>query len=265
VGALGETNMQCKVCGTNTVPAFRMIFRRENREDMVDVPDLRVPDIWTYHECLWCHALQTEAMDQLTWKEMEQFYQYKDSYIKPSKNRADRAVRFVNRARRMFPQPTRRLLCYGAGISPEPEMFRGQNWTVDTCDIGKGYTFSPEEFAEVKTFYDVITSMEVIEHFRRPRETLSEILQHLTPGGIFVASTGLWSRVPEEHKNKDWYYIKWASEGHIFIWTLQALDMVAQENDCYVVVLGNTPKLCVGMQGIGQAPIIIRRYGKEDL
>jgi len=256
---------RCKICGAWTKEVFAKAFRRGNREDMVSVPDLNVPNLWLYYECTWCHALQTTAMDHLTWEEMDQFYQYEDTYIPKSRNRANRAVRFVQRAREMFPQNTGRLLSYGTGISPEPEMFRKLGWTVDTCDFGEGYTFTPQEFTKIDKKYHVITSMEVIEHFRQPRENLSEILKHLKPGGVFVASTGLWSRLPEDRRVPDWFYVNWAIEGHIFIWTLQALDIVAQENDCYVVVLGNTPKLCQGMGGMGQAPIIIRKYAPEDL
>lgn len=256
---------KCKVCGTKVLRVFHKGFRRLDREDMIPVPDLPVPNLWPYYECTWCHALQTDAMDGLTDEQIGEFYTYKDSYIPRSQNRANRAVRFVNRARIMFPQHTGRLLCYGAGISPEPDMFRAQNWQVDTCDFGKQYTYQPKDFPHIEDTYDVITAMEVIEHLTQPKEVLSQILGHLNPGGIFVASTGLWSRVPEDRRNQDWFYVQWASEGHIFMWTLQALDVVAQEHGCYVTVMGNTRKLCMGMGGIGQAPIIIRKYDQEDL
>ena len=257
--------MNCKVCGTEAKHAFFKQFNRNSRDDMKPVPELRVADEWEFVECTWCHALQTTALDSLSWEEMKEFYQYEESYVPKSLNRANRAVRFLSRALKMFPQRGKSLLSYGAGISPEPEMFAKQGWAVDTCDFGDNHTFTPQEFAGVSKKYNVITSMEVIEHFRHPKENLSEILKHLEPGGVFVASTGLWSRLPKDRRTPDWFYVNWASEGHIFIWTLQALDMVAQENDCYVVVLGNNPKLCMGMGGIGQAPIVIRKYNEEDL
>ena len=154
---------KCKICGLVGRHAFFKHFNRNAREDMNPLPDLNVEDEWEFVECPWCHALQTHALDHLSWEEMRQFYQYEESYVPKSKNRANRAVRFLARALKMFPQPeqNKSLLSYGTGISPEPEMFRELGWTVDTCDFGAGYTFTPQEFAEIDKKYHVITSMEV--------------------------------------------------------------------------------------------------------
>lgn len=257
--------MICKVCGSETKLAFTKEFRRLDRVDMKPMPDLDVSDEWKFFECTWCHALQTDAMDLLSWEDMAKFYTYDDAYLPRADNRAHRAVRFLKRALRMFPQGGNKALCYGAGMSPEPKLFKDIGLDVETCDFGEQFTFTPTQFEGINKKYNIISSMEVLEHLRDPKETLSQILHHLEPGGVFIASTGLWSRLAEKQRVPGWWYLDHCTEGHIFIWTLQALDMVAQANGCYVTVMGNNPKLCMGMGGAGQAPIIIRKYDKEDL
>jgi hypothetical protein len=158
-----------------------------------------------------------------------------------------------------------RVMCYGVGQTSEPKIFRKRGWHVDTCDFGLEHTVQPKWFPKWPRTYHVITAIEVIEHLREPYTELGSIIDHLAPGGVFVGSTGFWSRLKRSERNSGWWYTQFNEEGHVTFWTLQGLDHVAQAHGAYVVVMGNTPKLCAGMPGSGQAPFIVRKYGENDL
>lgn len=250
--------MKCKVCGSETEYRFSRRLNSGPRQELPPIPPVlfeKLETAWDYAECPRCGVLQTDGLDLLSSAELAEFYPYEPS----NRNRANRAVRFVDRATRMFPQSGKRLLAFGPGASQEPQLLKQRGWNVSTCDLA-GATFTPESLAASSASFNIITMIEVMEHLRFAGQELSRILAKLEPGGVLVASTGLWSRV----RTPSWWYIK-PELGHICFWTLQALDYIAQQNDCFVVAMGNTPKLCQGMRGVGQAPIFIRKCGAEDL
>lgn len=250
----------CSVCGAEE---RRLVFARvwEDGPRGVCLPALEpalrdaLPPVWEYYECAGCGLVHCDAMANLTPAQIAEFYQYDDLVeAAPRRNRANRAVRFVAAGLKWWPQPTPyALLCYGVGRSPEPALFKRRGGaTVSTCDYGPGFTFAPNA---LEGRYQVIAAMEVIEHFQRPGDDLAGVLEHVAPGGFLAASSGLISRVPAIARPSWWY----ANHrlGHVTLWTLHALDLVAQRFGCVVVARGKSFPLCGGMRGSGQFPIFI--------
>lgn len=250
----------CTVCGAEE---RRLVFSRvwEDGPRGPSLPALEpalrdaLPPVWDYLECSGCGLVHCDAMATLTPAQIAEFYQYEAAAEDgPRRNRANRAVRFVEAGLRWWPRPApRTLLCYGVGRSPEPARFRARGgFTVSTCDYGPGFTYAPDT---LEGQYGIISSMEVLEHFQRPGDDLARVLAHLAPGGFLAASSGLISRVPAIARPSWWYANH--RVGHVTLWTLQALDLVAQRAGCVVVVRGKTYPLCGGMRGLGQFPIFM--------
>ena len=64
--------------------------------------------------------------------------------------------------------------------------------------------------------FDVVTAIDVIEHFREPREAFAEILRILKPGGCLVAQTPDTESVNAKQEGDTWHTMKPMEHMHLF-------------------------------------------------
>ena len=75
-------------------------------------------------------------------------------------------------------------------------------------------------------YFDAIYSIEVFEHLINPRETLSELIYFLKPGGKILINTGTQEFLARHDPDKN--YIDPLRRGHISIYSLKSFTLLAQ-------------------------------------
>jgi len=73
-------------------------------------------------------------------------------------------------------------------------------WQCDNCQL---VFVAPSEHLNVAKSYDFVTSTEVLEHLREPREELQRLTRMLRPNGYLGIMTKL---LPPFEKFADWHY-----------------------------------------------------------
>jgi len=113
--------------------------------------------------------------------------------------------------------------------------------------IVAGSVESPEF---LKTSFDVIVSLEVIEHLYRPVTALTNLAKLLKPGGSMILSTpyhGWVKNVAISVAGKwDWHHSPLFEGGHIKFWSKQTLTAALEKADMEPV----------DWRGVGRVPLL---------
>jgi len=103
------------------------------------------------------------------------------------------------------------------GIETVPELtvpFRHQFKAFADHIIPKGFSEAQKEFAD--NSFDLVTAIDVIEHFEKPRQDLGDIRRVLKPGGSFVLQTPDGDDPDAENLKEKWGALKPLEHLHIF-------------------------------------------------
>ncbi|MDX9691903.1 MAG: class I SAM-dependent methyltransferase [Acholeplasmataceae bacterium] len=113
-------------------------------------------------------------------------------------------------------------LDYGSGPNPVLAYLMKNHFQFDV-DI-YDYFFSPLKVFENKT-YELITSTEVVEHLRNPREVFELFSKHLKPKGILSIMT-LFYPIDKEIFYQ-WHYIR--DPSHVSFYSIKTMEYIASQ------------------------------------
>ena len=84
-------------------------------------------------------------------------------------------------------EPLARLGACVTGVDAAPENVRAA--AAHAADSGLSITYHAGEVADLPGVYDLVTSMEVVEHVNDPAAFLAQLADRLAPGGLLILST----------------------------------------------------------------------------
>ncbi len=122
-------------------------------------------------------------------------------------------------------------LDFGSGKSTTCEHIL-KEWSLTS---NKSYSydlyFSPEHRPDVhapgNTVFDLITAIEVVEHFREPKKSWMEIIKLLKTGGFLYVVTHILNKNIDVKTFSNWWYKN--DPTHVSIYTMEALSVLARE------------------------------------
>lgn len=212
-------SIPCKCCAGTATLCAGIDFNRscEDRRGQVFAPaGVDIP----YHRCAACGFAFTIAFDDLTPAQFAEHI-YNDEYVRADPDFLE--VRPANSARLIeqsfgHAAAQLRILDYGGGDGRLARALTGLGFPhVETWD--PFYATDPPEGR-----FDLVTAFEVMEHSPTPRETLSQMLDFMAPGGMLFFSTLLQ---PEPAPRlEDWWYAA-PRNGHVSLYTRPALRALA--------------------------------------
>ena len=211
--------LACKVCGSRSALDGVVDFNKNASEpNGVMLPLLGVPVY--YHRCSACGSVFTVAFDD--WPpEAFRAHIYNDDYVTVDPDYAEQrpltnaamVANFVARS------PGLRILDYGGGNARLAQALTAQGLNAASWD-----PMEPGQPRPTGSWFDLITSFEVMEHTPTPVETFAEMLAFLAPGGVMLFSTLTVDSLPVRELNH-WYIAP--RNGHITIHTRRSLAALA--------------------------------------
>jgi 2-polyprenyl-6-hydroxyphenyl methylase/3-demethylubiquinone-9 3-methyltransferase len=84
-------------------------------------------------------------------------------------------------------EPLARLGARVTGVDAAPENIRAA--VEHAADSGLSITYHAGEIASLSGAFDLVTSMEVVEHVNDPAAFLAQLADRLAPGGVLILST----------------------------------------------------------------------------
>lgn len=200
---------QCKICGGETTVFGQKLFTDlRNESDSYDV---------TYHRCSECGFIFTSDFDHWSKEEFSANI-YNEDYIKVDPDYVEkRPTLWVHSIARKV-RKDESVLDYGAGNDVLASKLRRKGYDVVGWDPMWG---SAPEFGDKK--FDVVVSIEVLEHTPTPLETVKEIVSFLKPGGRIIMSTLLNDVIKDE--GVDYWYIA-PRNGHVCMHSKKSLDIL---------------------------------------
>jgi len=138
---------------------------------------------------------------------------------------------FINEAIKPYKKNIKTSLEFGCGHTPVlAELLKQQKLEVDHYDL----YFFPEKIYETKK-YDLITSTEVFEHLKEPKNILKTLVNALNDKGYIILMTQFPSKSDEEFLN--WWYRRDIT--HISFFTPKSFEIMAKEVGLKVLKLIN--------------------------
>ena len=134
--------------------------------------------------------------------------------------------------------PMNKFLDYGGGDGLLCRMLR--DYEVDCYNFDK-YSDSPyaQQYTADEDFKpDVVTAFEVIEHFKKPSDDFKKIFNFNSE--YILMSTSLLDFV-EDDCVENWWYVAEDGGQHLFLYTIKALEFIAERNGyhCYILNINN--------------------------
>jgi hypothetical protein len=227
VGASGERPPSaadgaraCKICSGDARVAFRIPRAKATGHDIPDGPD-----DCTYYECTSCRFCFTDLLDGEDvapvygaeyWKEQDPDWH----------GRTPETLRLVLLAASLVrTEPwALEILDFGCGMGTFVQTAREklglQAWGHDIIEPAFGGEFflralGPRQF-------DLVVSVEVLEHLVDPVATLTAAVRSLKPGGVLAFQTAHYDPVT---CGRDWWYVGPAN-GHVSLFSAAALDVL---------------------------------------
>jgi len=123
-----------------------------------------------------------------------------------------------------------RVLDYGGGLGGLTTYLNGRGIKTDLYDVGFGFEQAkkrgvPTIFGEIENHnnYDIVISLQVIEHLIDPLDSFLKMKNLLKHEGVIIADTG--NLLSHKDKISKWFYAQ-HPEVHIAFWTPESLKMV---------------------------------------
>ncbi len=122
---------------------------------------------------------------------------------------------------------TKKVLEYGSGPGPVlKELLLRENYQVTDYD-----PFFNNNLDYLNSRYQLITSTEVAEHFKKPMAEFTKLANLLLPGGYLVIMTNLRTMPLEEFLT--WWYKRDVT--HVSFYTLKSLAVIALKNNLKII------------------------------
>lgn len=192
-----------------------------------------------FYQCENCDFIFSDALDDLNDDDWANFYRY-PHYLTfdpgaAKQRRKERTKGLVKYMIEKYGYEDPSILMHGNGTchSAKELLAEGydvwtsfshlQNWNRDIAGQDTGGRF------------DIICSIEVVEHFAYPLKEWSDTVYMLNNGGVFCGTTSLVDGVPiEKMKNNEWHYTKphVLNAGHVSLYSAKTIDFIANVNDC---------------------------------
>ncbi len=126
---------------------------------------------------------------------------------------------------------TKKVLEYGSGPGPVlKELLLRENYQVTDYD-----PFFNNNLDYLNSQYQLITSTEVVEHFKNPMQEFTKLANLLIPGGYLVIMTNLRTMALPEFLT--WWYKRDIT--HISFYTLESLAIIAKKNNLKIIETNN--------------------------
>jgi len=191
---------KCKICSDKT--------------DLILIKDK------TYHICEKCGFISLDKKHLLSEKDEKQRYLKHENSLK-NKGYVDFLNNFIEKA--VIPKKPKTILDFGSGPNPIlKELLIKKGFEVSTYD----YYFDKNEHYKTKK-YDMIVSVEVLEHIKEPLKKLKELKKLLNKDGTIAIMTSFHQNNLE--KFKDWWYI--TDPTHISFFSENTIKIVADKLD----------------------------------
>lgn len=186
-------NHRCKICGGETCAFTQEKFQV------------------TYHQCVVCEFIFRDPLEILSKEEEYTIYEGHENALE-DKGYVAYLNRFIQGAVLPFVGPSKEGLDYGSGPSPvlAKILQRDHGYTMDLYDL----FYAPEKVFLSKR-YDLITSVEVVEHFTDPMREFRWMKEALKTGGVLAIQTQLHPKDWALFKN--WYYMR--DPSHVAFYT----------------------------------------------
>jgi 2-polyprenyl-6-hydroxyphenyl methylase/3-demethylubiquinone-9 3-methyltransferase len=207
----------CKCCST-PAPLFGVVDFNKSCEDAtrLGVPLSGVPVY--YHRCPRCGFLFTTAFDDFTAEDFRREIYNQDYERFDPEYRGARSRRQGEAIAGIFGfSKDLRILDYGGGMGILAQTLRDRGYAgVQVYD-----PFVPEFAARPSSQFDLIISIETVEHSPRPRQTFDEMASLLADPGLILFST-LLQPDDIQRLGTSWWYVA-PRNGHVSIFTTESL------------------------------------------
>lgn len=193
---------RCKICKGETESFVQDIFKV------------------TYHSCPSCEFIFKDEDDLVTEEAEHEIYEthensiVNDGYVAYLK-------RFLDHAVIPFYNEHKQALDFGSGPTPVLSMVmeRDYGFRVDIYDL----FYAPLKSYEGKT-YDVVTSVEVVEHLLNPLTQFETMKSVMKKDGILAIQTQFHPRDVDEFRK--WYYMR--DRTHIAFYTRKTMEKIGE-------------------------------------
>jgi len=204
----------CKVCSHSAKLYGVVDFNRNCGEPDFVLPLTGIPIY--YHRCEHCASIFTRAFDAWT-KQDFQAHIYNEDYVLVDPEytgaRAMRAAHVV--CQNFSPNNNLKILDFGGGNGGLSAILREKGFQIESWDP------MSNDLAPATKQFDLVLSIEVLEHSPTPIETMSLMLSYLKPTGTLLFTTLTF---PENEPNLISHSYFAPRNGHITIYTKSALQ-----------------------------------------
>jgi hypothetical protein len=246
---------RCKCCSGNTV-IFGATDASKSCEDKEGYkPFPTTGRSVTYYRCEICEFIFANEFDELTDEELGAAI-YNADYIKADPEfEFDRPKYLSERVAGLVRNNhAAKCLDFGGGSGRFAEMMRVRGFTFDTFDPYFLRSHPPN------SLYDFVTCFEVMEHSRRPLETLNQIAGYLAEGAIILFST----HIAPPGVDLSWWYIA-PRNGHFSIYSNRALRILGRRCGLRYVPISSATHLFCAPRGSTIARQIVNGLASEML
>jgi len=214
--------MKCKICGSQAKYAYSIPTTRKEFADQYD-----------FYVCPFCRFAFTTALDHV---DMAKFYgDGYEQYDIASGRRGPREVGVAKRALEMYRSGGVRTLSLGDRTLTGQEYLSRAGFDVLSADLGlRGAGHWDLSNGLPRETFDIITLIEVAEHFVQPLAEFTNISALLNPGGVLCGTTGCrdFAEICRDSKpDAEWWYCNTANcdNGHISLYSLSSLLYLARQ------------------------------------
>jgi len=192
----------CKICNAETESFVQDIFRV------------------TYHSCPSCEFIYKDEGDLVSEEAEFEIYETHENSIE-NEGYVSYLKRFLDHAVLPFKNGENKVLDFGSGPTPVLSMVmeRDYGFKVDIYDL----FYAPLKIYEGKT-YDVVTSVEVVEHLAEPLVQFEILKNILKDDGILAIQTQFHPRDMDEFRK--WHYMR--DRSHIAFYTRKTMEKIAE-------------------------------------
>ena len=221
--AVAEVAVACKVCG-HQAKLFGVVDFNKNCEIVHGRKVLEPCGIPVYyHRCTACQFLFTTFTDGWTHEEFVR-HLYNAEYALVDPEYADVRPRQTAQGMNQLWGKSKdiRILDYGGGNGVAAKVMREMGFAnVETYD-----PFTPEFAGRPAGKFDLIVSIEVLEHSPTPKETVADMAGMLAEQGVMTVST-LTQPQDIDALGVNWWYLA-PRNGHVSLYSGRALGEVAR-------------------------------------
>lgn len=229
---IAPPQLPCKCCGA-AANLFGVVDFNRSCEDIsrAPVPLAGIPIY--YHRCSRCGFLFTTAFDDYSDEDFrreiynQEYERFDPEYRELRPRREGEAVAKVFAAMKDLS-----VLDYGGGAGVLAQTVREHGFScVESYD-----PFVPAFASRPNRKFDVIISIEVLEHSPRPRQTFEDMISLLSDPGLILIST-LFQPDDIRKLGSSWWYMA-PRNGHVSLYTADSVRVLVSQHG---LIVGSQP------------------------